>query len=48
MIIIFKNKINEINDDTFNIKIIIYLIQINNDRCMIFLKYLDFLYLIII
>ena len=48
MIVISSNRNNEINDDTFNIKIIIYLIQINNDRCMIFLKYLDFLYLIII
>ena len=30
VIAIFKNRINKINDDTFNIKTIIYLIQMHS------------------
>ena len=30
VIIVFKNMINEINDDTFNIKTIIYFVQMHS------------------
>ena len=47
MIVIFYNKINKINYDTFNIKIITYLIQIqiNNDIYMnFFLIFMFFIF----